>query len=211
MGKIVVFFRLNANFEEMAKNEEKAIKDYLIANKIKTIDVIDVQIDSPTQENNMSKILDKTSNGDILLTYSLYSFGRTIENIVQNIQIILNNGFKVIILKQNLEFIKDDMLTQVVLKIMVETSQMEHDLISLRTKEALIAKKNEGVSLGKPRGTIQKSKFDNQREKIEELLSVGVSVRKISKILGCNNHIGLNNYVKKRNIRVIANQNKTED
>jgi hypothetical protein len=57
------------------------------------------------------------------------------------------------------------------------------------------------VSLGKPKGTIQKSKFDLQRNKIEELLSVGLSIRKIAKVLGYNNHIGLNNYIKKRNIR----------
>jgi len=30
---------------------------------------------------------------------------------------------------------------------------------------------------------------------------MGLSVRKIAKLLGYNNHIGLNNYVKKRNIR----------
>ncbi len=70
-----------------------------------------------------------------------------------------------------------------------------------RTKEALTAKKLDGMALGKPKGTIQKSKFDLQRDKIEELLSVGLSVRKISKLLGYNNHIGLNNYVKKRKIK----------
>ncbi len=34
---------------------------------------------------------------------------------------------------------------------------------------------------GKPKGTIQKSKFDEQRDKIEELLGMGLSVRKNSK------------------------------
>ena len=81
------------------------------------------------------------------------------------------------------------------------TIDLEKELMSLRTKEALTAKKLDGISLGKPKGTIQKSKFDLQRDKIEELLSVGLSVRKIAKVLGYNNHIGLNNYVKKRNIR----------
>ena len=81
------------------------------------------------------------------------------------------------------------------------TISLEKDLKSLRTKEALTAKKLKGESLGKPKGTIQKSKFDKQRDKIEELLNVGLSVRKIAKLLGYNNHIGLNNYVKKRHIR----------
>ena len=74
--------------------------------------------------------------------------------------------------------------------------------MSLRTKESLIDKKIQGIHLGKPKGTIQKSKFDDQREKIEELLKIGLSIRKISKLLGYNNHIGLNTYIKKRAIRL---------
>ena len=86
------------------------------------------------------------------------------------------------------------------------TVNLEKELRSLRTKEALTAKKLDGIALGKPKGTIQKSKFDEQREKIEELLGVGLSVRKIAKLLGYNNHIGLNNYVRKRNIKQQVNQ-----
>jgi DNA invertase Pin-like site-specific DNA recombinase len=93
------------------------------------------------------------------------------------------------------------MLTKMILGMISMTISLDKDLMSLRTKEALTAKKLKGESLGKPKGTIQKSKFDKQRDKIEELLSVGLSVRKIAKLLGYNNHIGLNNYVKKRNIR----------
>ncbi len=78
---------------------------------------------------------------------------------------------------------------------------MERDLISLRTKKALAAKKAQGIKLGKPKGTIQKSKFDDYREMIVELLGLGLSVRKIAKYLGYNNHIGLNTYVKKRRLR----------
>jgi hypothetical protein len=33
------------------------------------------------------------------------------------------------------------------------------------------------------------------------LLGLGLSVRKIAKLLGYNNHIGLNNYIKKRGIK----------
>ena len=99
------------------------------------------------------------------------------------------------------------MLTQMILGVISMTISLEKNLMSLRTKEALTLKKQEGVSLGKPKGTIQKSKFDKQRDKIEELLSVGLSVRKIAKLLGYSNHIGLNNYVKKRLIREKVQQN----
>jgi hypothetical protein len=70
-------------------------------------------------------------------------------------------------------------------------------LISLRTKEALAAKKGQGIRLGKPSGTIQKSKFDQDKEKIKELLDLDLSVCKIAKYFGYHNHISLNTYVKK--------------
>ena len=74
-------------------------------------------------------------------------------------------------------------------------------MISLRTKEALNAKRLQGVTLGKPKGTIQKSKFDKDENRIKELLKLGLSVRKITKLLGYTNHIALNTYINKRNIR----------
>ena len=73
--------------------------------------------------------------------------------------------------------------------------------MSLRTKEALSAKKSQGIKLGKPKGTLQKSKFDKDSGKIIEFLDIGLSVRKIAKLLGYNNHIGLNTYIKKRGLR----------
>lgn len=213
MSRNIVFFRVNSNYEEVAKNEEKEIKKYIFDHNIKLDDVVIVEVNVPSEEANMHKLLELQGNQDTLITYSFFSFGRTIENIVANIETILNNGFKVNILSQNLLLIKDDMLTQIVLKIMLSTAELERELIRVRTKESLTAKKNDGMSLGKPKGTIQKSKFDEQRQEIEALLAQGFSVRKISKILGFNNHIGINNYVKKRDIRTIAKskKNSSED
>ncbi len=82
-------------------------------------------------------------------------------------------------------------------------AELERDLISLRTKEALAAKRMQGVTLGKPKGTIRKSKFDKDREKIKELLKLGLSVRKITKLLWYTNHIALNTYINKRKLQYL--------
>ena len=145
-----------------------------------------------------------------IIVSNLNVFGRTIETILEIVRFLLTNKIRIIIVEQNLDLIDDqDMLTQMILGIVSMTIGLEKELMSLRTKEALSAKKLNGISLGKPKGTIQKSKFDLQRGKIEELLAVGLSVRKISKLLGYNNHIGLNNYVKKRNIKINIKSSQT--
>lgn len=48
-------------------------------------------------------------------------------------------------------------------------TEIERDLISKRTKEALVAKKAAGIKLGRPKGS-GKSKLDKYRPEIEALL-----------------------------------------
>lgn len=93
------------------------------------------------------------------------------------------------------------MNSKIIITLFSLFSELERDLISLRTKEALASKKAQGIKLGKPKGTLQKSKFDKDIERIQELLSYGLSVRKIARVLGYTNHIGLNTYIKKRSLK----------
>jgi hypothetical protein len=59
----------------------------------------------------------------------------------------------------------------------------------------------QGGCLGKRKGTIQASKFDKDRTRSEELLRLGLSARKIARVLGYSNHIGLNTYIRRRKLR----------
>ncbi len=84
-------------------------------------------------------------------------------------------------------------------------AQLERSMISRRTKEALAAKKTQGVVLGKPKGTAQNSQFDKDRQRIVELLSLGVSIRKIAlEHLQYGDPSSLYYYVQTRNLIVEA-------
>ncbi len=74
-------------------------------------------------------------------------------------------------------------------------------IVSNESRKALAAKKSQGITLGKPKGTIQKSKFDADLPRIKELLGLGLSVRKIAKTLNYPNHHSLNTYINKRGLR----------
>ena len=203
MSKIISFIRVNKNDEKYTHNQALSIAKYLKENNLNLSSTIELEVSIPNEEKNILELLKDCTKDCTILVSDLNVFGRTIAKILAMIKKLLNSNIRIISIKQNLDLIsKDDMLTQMILGVIAMTIELEKDLMSLRTKEALNAKKLQGIHLGKPKGTIQKSKFDLQRDKIEELLKLGLSVRKIAKILGYNNHIGLNNYVKKRNIRV---------
>jgi DNA invertase Pin-like site-specific DNA recombinase len=204
MNKIISFIRINKNNEEYTQNQAIGIAKYLHKNNLQLHNNIEIELTTPEDEEKISTLLLDCKSDCTILIYDLNVFGRTISSILDMLKNLLNLGARVISINQNLDLeSKDDMLTKMILGVIAMTISLEKDLMSLRTKEALTAKKLDGVSLGKPKGTIQKSKFDKKRDKIEELLAVGLSVRKIAKLLGYNNHIGLNNYVKKRNIREV--------
>ncbi len=202
MSKIFTYVRKNENNEKYTQEQIELINKYVTKQNIQVSKNIEITISTPSEEKNILELLKNCEKNSTIIVSNLNVFGRTIETILEIVKFLLTNKIRIIIVEQNLDLLDDkDMLTQMILGVISMTVSLEKELMSLRTKEALTAKKLDGMALGKPKGTIQKSKFDLQRDKIEELLSVGLSVRKISKLLGYNNHIGLNNYVKKRKIK----------
>lgn len=93
------------------------------------------------------------------------------------------------------------MVYKVIVTLFSLFTELERDLISVRTKEALAAKKAKGIQIGKPKGIVQKSRYDKGLDKFKEWLELRLSGRKISKNLGYDSYISLNTYLNKRKLR----------
>ena len=135
----------------------------------------------------------------------LSRLGRSTGEVLSLIDQLLQNDIRVIVIKQHLTLDKgqDDIQSLTMITMLSLFAQLERVMISRRTKEALAAKKAQGVVLGKPKGTIQTSIYDRDRERIVELLRLGVSTRKISQLhLDYGHPSSLNYYVKTRRLRL---------
>ncbi len=183
------------------EKQAKSIKNYFNTKNETPTDIIKYE---PTYQDSNIDIMPYIKDivaGSTIVVYNLSVFGRYTHKIYETIQKILDKGLIIESIKDKYVLSKNDKLTNFILAISKRIVDMEKELSSLRTKEALYQKKLSGTKLGKPKGVIQKSKFDKDIEKIKRLLKDGVSIRKISTILGYNNHIGLNNYINKRDIK----------
>ena len=153
------------------------------------------------KQRRIEEVLQMLADSDTLIVTELSRLGRSTAEVIALVTELVARNIRVIILKQNLDISQHDMSSKIVITLFSLFAELERDLISLRTKEALAAKKQQGVILGKPRGTPQKSKFDADLERIKELLKLGLSTRKIAILLGYNNHLALNTYINKRKLR----------
>ncbi len=78
-------------------------------------------------------------------------------------------------------------------------SEIERDLISQRTKEALRYKKEQGIKLGRPPGP-GKSKLDQFRPEIEALMQNGSTQKFIAQRYGTT-PANLHNWLKKNSLK----------
>lgn len=205
MKKTVAYIRASTDKQDL--NHQKLELLEFARKKSMTIDeFMEITISSrkTTKQRRVNELVEKLNPQDTLIVTELSRLGRSTAEVIALVNALVKRSIRVIVLKQNLDINEQDMNSKIILTLFSLFGELERDLISLRTKEALASKKREGQILGKPKGTIQKSKFDNDVDKIKELLGYGLSIRKLSKVLGYTNHISLSTYIKKRKLNVVG-------
>ncbi len=189
--------------EQDIRNQELEIRRYADSKNIIINEFIQLEISSRKnqKERRIEEIKTKLSEKDNLIVSELSRLGRSTKEVLFLLDELKEKGVIVHLIKQNLVLDKNssDPMSKVLLTILASFGELERDLISQRTKEALKSKKESGVILGRPKGTTGKSKLDGKEKEIKDFLSKGISKSSIAKILDCDRST-LNNFIKSRNL-----------
>lgn len=148
-------------------------------------------------KRELGKLLDKVKKEDLIICAELSRLGRNLFMIMEILNICMTKECRVWTIKDNYR-LGDDIQSKVLAFAFGLSAEIERNLISQRTKEALARKKAEGVILGRPKGkksSQEKYKFFGKEVLIQELLKNKVSKRQIAKICKVDRNT-LDRYIK---------------
>src|SRR5438477_1898358 len=161
MSKTIAYIRASTDKQDL-NNQKLEILEFARKKELKVNEFVEITISSrkTSKQRRIDEVLQRLVDSDVLIVTELSRLGRSTAEVIALINELVARNIRIIILKQNLDIHQHDMNSKIVITLFSLFAELERDLMSLRTKEALAAKKQQGITLGKPKGTIQKSKFD---------------------------------------------------
>lgn len=133
-------------------------------------------------KRKLGKLLKKIKKGDLIICSELSRLGRNLFMIMEILNICMTRECKVWTIKDNYR-LGEDIQSKVLAFAFGLSAEIERNLISQRTKEALARKKAEGVKLGRPLGKAKKVKLTGKEKYITNLLDKKISKSEIARRL----------------------------
>lgn len=134
-------------------------------------------------KRELGKLLNRVRKDDLIICAELSRLGRNLFMIMEILNICMTKECRVWTIKDNYR-LGEDIQSKVLAFAFGLSAEIERNLISQRTKEALARKKAEGVVLGRPKGSKnKKKKLDGKLEMISRMLERGSTKALIAKRL----------------------------
>ena len=197
---IYAYIRVSTD-KQTTENQRFEIENFCEKNDIK-IDHWCEEVISGTKdvsERKLGRMMKRLRPGDIVIASEISRLGRKLLEVMSILHTCMKNNVAIWTIKDN--FRLDAGIQSKVLAFAFGLSaEIERNLISQRTKEALAARKAAGVILGRPKGRrSEKLKLTDKRDAVQKLLDKGYSKAAVAKKLTVH-RMTLGSFMKRENI-----------
>jgi len=181
------------------ENQRFEVLKYANRKKLGNVEFIEETVSGRKswRDRKIGALISELKKGDILIVTELSRLGRSMLEIMEILSILLRKKVELHVVK-NKQVIRDDIQSKIFAMAFSIAAEIERELISQRTKEAIARAKAEGKRIGRPRGP-GKSSLDEHYDQIKELVDKGVSITSIARILG-KPYSTVYNFIKKRGL-----------
>ena len=168
-----------------SENQRGAILEYANKHSLGQIEFFGETISSRKTDRAIFQLIEKLAPNDNLVIFELSRLGRSMSEL-ESIRVkIAEKGATIHAISQNLTITPNgkDITTQALIFAFSISAQLERQMISDRTKNALQARKAKGLPMGRPAGL---SKLDCRSDEIMGYQAKGLNLTAISKLIDCN-------------------------
>lgn len=199
--KTIAYLRVSTDDQDLEKNKFDILH---LANEkgVGKVAWVEETITSRVswKKRKIAQVIDELGQGDHLIVSELSRLGRSMLECMEILSIASQKGIHIYAVKGNWQ-LDNSIQSKIVAMAFSMAAEIERDLISQRTKEALAAKKKSGMKLGRPRG-VGKSKLDEHRPEIEALLANGSTQKFIAQRYSTT-EANLSRWMSKHDIKVM--------
>ena len=199
MTRTYAYLRVSTNMQDLQKNKADIL--HLANDKgLGRVEWVEETASGRVswKKRKIAQILDDAQPGDALIVSELSRLGRSMLECMEILSVATDKQLNIYAVKGNWQ-LDGTLQSKIVAMAFSIAAEIERDLISQRTKEALAARKLAGMKLGRPKGT-GKSKLDKHRVEIEALLANG-STQKFIAEKYTTSEVNLSRWLKKRGIK----------
>ena len=134
-------------------------------------------------KRTLGKLIRKMKKGDILVCTELSRLGRNMMMVMAILNTLSQKGVLLYSIKDNFE-LSDSLNSKIIAFAFSLAAEIERNLISQRTREALAAKKQAGIKLGRPVGkSRERLRFEEKLPYIRSSLDKGATIGKLAREL----------------------------
>ena len=192
--KTVAYLKASKDKQDIRKQKQE-ILEFAHKEKIFVSRFIEFPIASKTKDKKIDILLGQLSSKDTLIVSDLSRIAWSLREIVKTVDLLLKRGIRFVAIKEGIELNKEkqDLQSQVMVRMFGLFAEIEHELISQRTKEALAVARAKGRLGGRPPAL-----NPQQQELAVKLYKEGkLRVKEICQMMGISKQT-LYNYLKKR-------------
>jgi len=184
--KIIVYLRVSTDEQDL-DNQRHGVLEYIKHENLQPVEFVEEKVSgkTPVMERELGKkVIPALNPGDSLVVAELSRLGRNMVDIMKVLQELVEKGVHVHAVKGGYKL--DDTLSSKILSmVLLMAAEIEKDLISQRTKEALALRKALGKPIGRPKGSYGVSKLDIHEDDIRDLAKHGVSKSAMARMFKC--------------------------
>ena len=181
---IIGYLRVSTEKQNLCNQKEEiskfAVEKQFVIDKW-VMETVSGKVDR--RNRKLGSALGKMKKGDTMIVTEVSRLSRSLTDIMTIMGMCLKKGINIYTTKERYAF--DDTINSKVLCFAFGlAAEIERNLISMRTKEALAVKKAEGKVLGRRKGScVKMQQLQSQSAQIEVLLHKGWSISKICRHL----------------------------